>query len=168
MNKKEIINNCKILLKAYQNWKLGYMKMPEDENPWFNDNEIEKKLVYFTLPMSLNYQRNSYKLWEWVLQTYNNKNTNKIFNIEYSANLDIDSLRENLIKYKIALQPNKHIVTWNKISKTIYKNWWNIQNLLKECDYDFLKLKNEIQKNHKKWFPYLSWPKIFNYWCYIL
>jgi hypothetical protein len=31
-----------------------------------------------------------------------------------------------------------------------------------------LQLKEIVQKKHKKWFPYLSWPKIFNYWSYIL
>lgn len=168
MNKNIIINNCKILLKAYKEWKLGYMKMPEDENPWFNHNEKEKQLVYFTLPMSLNYQRNSYKLWEWVLETYNDKKTNNIFSIKKSANINEDKLRELLTKHKVALQPNKHIATWSKISKTIYENWWTIENLLKESDYDFLKLKNIVKKEYKKWFPYLSWPKIFNYWSYIL
>jgi hypothetical protein len=30
-------------------------------------------------------------------------------------------------------------------------------------DNDFLKLKQIIQIDHKQGFPYLSWPKIFNY-----
>jgi hypothetical protein len=31
-----------------------------------------------------------------------------------------------------------------------------------------LHLKTILQVDHKKWFPYLSGPKIFNYWSYIL
>ena len=34
--------------------------MPEDENPSLKIDSLENYL-YFTLPMSLNYQRNSYK-----------------------------------------------------------------------------------------------------------
>jgi hypothetical protein len=39
------------------------MEMPEDSKPNEFKNQ-EERLVYFTLPMSLNYQRNSYTLWE--------------------------------------------------------------------------------------------------------
>lgn len=168
VSKKELISKCKLLLDAYKLGKLGYMKMPEDSSPSFSDMDIELRLVYFTLPMSLNYQRNSYKLWESVLKTFNDSKTKDIFDIKYSANLDEDALREYLLKYKIALQPNKHIATWHKISKTIYENWGSIANLLKFVDYDFLKLKQVIQIDFKKGFPYLSGPKIFNYWSFII
>ena len=79
-----------------------------------------------------------------------------------------DKLREYLLKYKIALQPNKHISTWHRISKTISENWGSISKLLEFVDYDFLKLRNIIQKQFKKDFPYLSGPKIFNYWSFII
>lgn len=36
------------------------MKMPEDSHPEFQTQE--ERLCYFTLPMALNYQRNSYTL----------------------------------------------------------------------------------------------------------
>lgn len=168
MNKYQIIKNCKKLLDWYKKWELGYMKMPEDENPWLEKMSLEEKLVYFTLPMSLNYQRNSYTLWEWVLNGYNDNEVNKVFDIKVSANLDEAELREYLLKYKIALQPNKHIQSWSKISKTVYENWGTMTELFEYCDYDFLKLREVFQKEYKKWFPYISWPKIFNYWCSIL
>jgi len=168
MNKEQIIQNCRILLKAYKEGKLGYTKMPEDSNPKFSDEDKEIRLTYFTLPMALNYQRDSYKLWESVLKTFRDNETKIIFNVKNSANLDEEKLREHLMKYKIALQPNKHIATWQKISKTISENWGSISNLLEFSDYDFLKLKEIIQDKFKKGFPYLSGPKIFNYWSFIL
>jgi hypothetical protein len=167
-SKEEIVSKCKILLNAYSDGKLGYMKMPEDSSPVFLDNNLETRLVYFTLPMSLNYQRNSYKLWESVLETFNDNDTKCIFNIQYSAKLSEDKLMAYLLKYKIALQPNRHIAIWHKISKTISDNWGSIIKLLEFVDYDFLKLKNIIQKEFKKGFPYLSGPKIFNYWSFII
>lgn len=102
------------------------MKMPEDSNPPFSDDEKETRLTYFTLPMSLNYQRDSYKLWESALKT------------------------------------------WNKIAKTVTDNWGAIGNLLKSVDYDYLRLRDIVQREHKSGFPYLSGPKIFNYWCFII
>ena len=167
-SKEEIISKCKILLDAYHTGKLGYMKMPEDSSPEFSEEEKEVRLVYFTLPMSLNYQRDSYKLWESVLKTFNDLEDKIIFDIKSSANLDEEQLRKHLMKYKIALQPNKHIATWHKISKTISENWGNISKLLEFAEYDFLKLRNIVQKQFKKGFPYLSGPKIFNYWSFII
>lgn len=164
MQKEKIIQNCKELLQAYKEWKLWYMEMPKNSKPEIFKSQ-EEKLVYFTLPMSLNYQRNSYSLWEWVLKSYQDADVAQIFSIETSAKLSEDELREKLLKHKIALQSNKHINTWMRISQTIYENWGTIENLLEVAEYDFLKLKNILQNTHKKGFPYLSWPKIFHYWC---
>jgi hypothetical protein len=164
----KFISNCKLLLNAYQLGKLGYTKMPEDSSPDFSKEEKEVSLAYFTLPMSLNYQRDSYKLWESALKTFNDPETRVVFDIQSSANLDETKLREYLSRYKVALQPNKHIEIWQKISKTVSKNWETIGNLFRSADYDFLKLKDIVQKQFKKGFPYLSGPKIFNYWSFII
>ena len=166
MNREKIISDCKLLIQAYKSGKLGYMKMPEDSSPEFSDEET--RLVYFTLPMSLNYQRDSYKLWESALKTFQDQETRIIFNIKSSAVIKEDVLRNHLTKHKVALQPNKHIATWQKISKTVSENWGSINNLLEAAQYDFLKLKDIVQVKFKKGFPYLSGPKIFHYWCFIL
>lgn len=167
MNEK-IVENCKKLLQAYKDWKLWYMKMPEDVNPWFSETEKELCLCYFTLPMALNYQRNSYTLRESVLKSYNDPETKNVFDVNVSSNMNEEELRKKLMKYKIALQPNKHIQTRKKISETISQNRWSIENLFKFVNNDFLKLKETIQKDYKSRFPYLSWPKIFNYRSFIM
>lgn len=167
-DKKTIIENCRKILAAYQNGQLWYMKMPEDENPGFGEDELERRLSYFTLPMALNYQRNSYTLREAALKTYLDPETKDVFDISNIKNTNIEILRNKLTKYKLALQPNKHIHTRRTISNTIYDNRWNIYNMLESVDFDFLKLKTLIEKTHKKLFPYLSWPKIFNYRASIL
>ncbi|MCL4366936.1 hypothetical protein M1563_02095 [Patescibacteria group bacterium] len=142
--------------------------MPEDSNPNFPDELNEDRLVYFTLPMSLNYQRDSYKLWQAALSTYKDEKTKDIFSIKNSARMSGESLRKKLLKYKLALQPNKHLSTWKAISKTINGNWGSLEYLFTSADYDFLRLKELVQNKHKKDFPYLSGPKIFNYWCFII
>lgn len=167
-DRKEIISKCRILLDAYKSGKLGFTKMPEDSNPGFSEDERELRLAYFTLPMSLNYQRDSYKLWESALNTFRDSECKVVFDVKESALMDSAKLRNLLLKYKIALQPNKHISTWQAIAKTVFNNWNSFQELLKYADNDYLRLKQIIQKDYKKGFPYLSGPKIFNYWCFIL
>lgn len=142
--------------------------MPEDAHPDFSAQQQEERLAYFTLPMSLNYQRNSYKLWESALNTFLDTETRIVFDIRACASLEEALLREYLTRYKLALQPNKHITTWHRITRTIRENWRTLANLLTWVNYDFLKLQEAVQKEWKSGFPYLSGPKIFHYWSFII
>ncbi|MDD5731955.1 MAG: hypothetical protein PHU42_03635 [Patescibacteria group bacterium] len=167
-DKKIIISNCQKLLSAYKSGLLGQTVMPEDSSPDFSSLDKEIRLVYFTLPMALNYQRDSYKLWQSALKTFNDPETKSVFDIEKVSKMSSEELREKLLKYKLALQPNKHINTWQTISKTVYDNWGSFSNLIDSLDNDFLKIKDAFQREHKKGFPYISGTKIFNYWSFIL
>jgi len=168
-NKSNLLHqNCRKLLEAYRTGKLGQTKMPEDNNPNFDDDQIEMRLAYFTLPMALNYQRDSYKLWESVLKTWQDKETRKVFNVQLVSKMSDQKLREYLMKYKVALQPNKHITTWKTIAKVIAKEWGGFSAFIEATNNDFLILKDLIKIKYKKQFPYLSGPKIFNYWSFIL
>lgn len=165
---KTLQDNCRKLLTAYRAGELGQTKMPEDSNPGFSDKDTEMRLAYFTLPMALNYQRNSYTLWESALKTWQDEDTRKVFDVAQVSKMSEEDLRKRLTKYKSALQPNKHIATWKNISKTIFENWGSFTNFIKATDSDFLTLKDLVQSKYKKGFPYLSGPKIFNYWSFIL
>lgn len=165
MEKDILINNVKVLINAYKSGLLGEIVMPEDTHPDFKDNR-ELKISFFTLPMALNYQRNSYKLWEAATNTFNDKTICDVFDI--SNTISDDLLREKLLKYKLALQPNNHIKIWKTISRTVKENFGTFTNLMNQTDNNFLKLKNIVQIEYKKGFPYLSGPKIFNYWSHIL
>ncbi|MEK7654234.1 MAG: hypothetical protein AAB345_03035 [Patescibacteria group bacterium] len=168
MSRAQIIKNCKALLLAYKNGLLGQTNMPEDSNPGLNNINIESRLAYFTLPMSLNYQRDSYKLWQAALKTFNDPETKFVFDVSVVCQRSESQLRSALLKHKLALQPNKHINTWLSISHTINSQWGSFQKFINSVDGDFLSLKQTVQGDNKKGFPYLSGPKIFNYWSFIL
>lgn len=168
MERTALLGTCKLLLEAYRTGKLGQTVMPEDSNPGFSESEVEARLSYFTLPMALNYQRDSYKLWESALRTYQDPETRFVFDISEVVSRSEEELRTALMKYKVALQPNKHVNTWRTISKTVYEQWGSLTKLMETADNDFLKLKEYLQIEHKKGFPYLSGPKIFNYWSFII
>lgn len=162
----KIIKKCKLILEAYKTGKLGQTVMPEDSKPDFSDSEMQ--IAYFTLPMALNYQRNSYKLWEAALKTFNDPKTRFVFDVKKVSNTTEENLRKALMKYKVALQPNKHINTWRTIAKTIYNEWSSFEKFFESTENNFLKLKETVNTEHKKGFPYLSGPKIFNYWSFII
>lgn len=168
VNNTEIINKCRLILEAYKTGKLGQTKMPEDSNPGFSDNQTEMRFAYFTLPMALNYQRDSYKLWESALKTFQDPETKFVFDISEVTKRSEENVRKALMKYKLSLQPNKHINTWRIIAKTVKNNWGTFEKFIESTNRDFLVLKKTIQTDFKKGFPYISGPKIFNYWSFIL
>lgn len=164
----KLIGQCDALIVAYRNGGLGNCELPEDDSPTFAAGETETKLVYFTLPMALNYRRNSTQLWQAAHATYDDTETRNIFSIPQAASLSLDDLRAQLLKYRTAMQPTRHTLTWSTIARTIYKEWGTVTQLLETANYDFLALKELVQTTHRKGLPYLAGPKLFNYWCFIL
>ena len=76
--KEEILKKLDILYTMWKQGLLGGEVMPEDSNPGLSQESLENYL-YFTLPMALNYQRNSYELWKAANKTYQDKETRFVF-----------------------------------------------------------------------------------------
>ena len=142
--------------------------MQVDSNPILENNSIVN-YNYCTLPMALNYQRNSYKLWESANKTWKDKETQFVFDTINLEKANFEQIQKALLKYKIALQPNKQTEIWIKLCNTINELFnGDIRNLFKINEYDVNKIRNYIQKDNKSKFPYLSGNKICNYWLYVL
>ena len=100
MKKEEILEKVDRLIKLYKEGRLGGEVMPEDANPSLEKSSVENYL-YFTLPMALNYQRNSYKLWESALKTYKDEETNFVFNPKLCLKKTFEEVQYALTKYKV-------------------------------------------------------------------
>ena len=168
MTKEQKLKKIENLYNAYKEGKLGGEFMPEDENPNLEKSSKEN-FNYFTLPMALNYQRNSYKLWESAKKTYIDPETNFIFNTKNVINSSFEDVQRALIKYRLALQKDKQTQIWIKLCNTIETILnGDIRNLFKINNFDVNKIRKYMQIDHKKDFPYLSGNKLCNYWMYVI
>ena len=168
MNKKEILDKINKLIVMYKNGELGGEIMPEDANPHFESSSLENYL-YFTLPMALNYQRNSYTLWESALKTYTDEETRFVFDPKMCLQKSFEEVQHALTKYKVALQKQKQTEIWLSLCNTFVELFnGDIRKLFDTLDNDVDKIRNFIQKDNKKKFPYLSGTKICNYWMYVI
>lgn len=168
MNKKEILDKVDKLIIMYKNGELGGEVMPEDANPHFEKSSL-KNYLYFTLPMALNYQRNSYVLWESALKTYNDVETRFVFNPKMCLEKSFEEVQYALTKYKVALQKQKQTEIWLTLCNTFVEMFdGDIRELFDKLDNDVNKIRDFIQKENKKKFPYLSGTKICNYWIYVI
>lgn len=168
MNKKIILDNVDKLMAMYKNGYLGGEVMPEDANPNLRKDSLENYL-YFTLPMALNYQRNSYTLWESALKTYTDDETRFVFNPKVCLEKSFEEVQYALTKYKVALQKQKQTEIWLSLCNTFVEIFdGDIRKLFDKLDNDVNKIRDFIQKENKKNFPYLSGMKICNYWLYVI
>lgn len=168
MLKESFLKNVESLIKMHTDGILGGELMPEDVLIGIvPDDELMDVL---TLAMALNYQRNSYNLWESVVKAYNDENTKWIFNPIDAANSDIDVLRYALLLHRVGLQPNRHPEIWQRVAKGILDSSekGNVSGLIESVQSDIAPLREIMQVQRKSDFPYLSGPKIFNYWLYVL
>ena len=168
MNKKYILKQVEKLIIMHKNGELGGEVMPEDANPHFDKSSLENYL-FFTLPMALNYQRNSYTLWESALKTYNDEETRFVFNPKLCLEKSFEEVQYALTKYKVALQKQKQTEIWLALCNTFVELFdGDIRKLFDILENDVDKIRDYIQKQNKKKFPYLSGTKICNYWLYVI
>lgn len=75
----------------YKAGALGGEVMPEDSNPGLQKTSAEN-LLFFTLPMALNYQRNSYFLWKAATTTFHDPETRFLFSPRSVIDTDVESV----------------------------------------------------------------------------
>lgn len=166
-DKSSIRGDVIALHSMWKRGKLGGEKMPEDVHPELAHDSREL-LHFLTLGMCLNYQRNSYTLWESCAASFHDNETRWIFEPEEVASAQVDVLRKSLLKHKVALQPNKHVENWRRVSGGIVKfGSGDMRKILASSNFDIGSIREFIQSN-KVDFPYLAGIKICNYWLYVL
>ena len=162
-----ILSDVCILMELHKAGMLGGEVMPEDALVGHVPKEALPEVI--TLGMSLNFQRNSYRLWESVAATYVDSATRWIFDVDRVAHASLDDLRASLLQYKVGLQPNKHTEIWSRVASGIHRHGeCSVVKLVESCERDIVRLRSRVQGDLKKDFPYLSGPKIFNYWLYVM
>lgn len=166
--KNSILKNVDILYLMWKKGLLGGEKMPEDENPHLEKSSADNYL-YFTLPMALNYQRNSYTLWEAANKTFQDQTTRFVFNPQEVIKRPFAEIQFALVKYRLALQKVKQTQIWIKLCQTFVEMFdGDIRKFFDELDNDIVKIKDFIQCQEKSKFPYLSGNKICNYWLFVI
>jgi hypothetical protein len=156
------------LLLDYFNQGLIPTLAQHEVNPGLPVGSRENYL-YFTLPVCINFQRSSPALWASALKTYQDDTTRYVFLPERLAVTPFEQIRTDLTKYGLALQSNKHPFIWTTIAQTLHDHYSDDpRRVIAEAHQDANELISLLQTTHRKRFPYLSGPKLSNYWPFIL
>lgn len=107
--------------------------------------------LYFTLPVCINFQRNSPAMWAAAFASWEDPETQYVFSPEKLAETPIEKVRGDLVKHRLALQPNKHTFIWTTIAKTLHDQYGDDpRNIIKEAESDADKLIILLQKDSPK------------------
>lgn len=165
MNKLETLARIKKLHTLFEEGKIKTLDIHE-VHP---DLPLNDRLnyIYFTLPVSINFQRSSPAMWQSAYATYHDPETNYLFYPEKTILESREKVQKDLLKYKLSLQKNKHTDIWLTISRILNENFENDpRNLFSEGEYDVVKVLELITSKYN--IPYLRGLKLSNYWLYIL
>ena len=108
-------------------------------------------------------------MWVGALETFEDPKTNYLFYPERVIKVKRAKVKRDLLKHRLGLQPNKHTDIWIAISRALSRFFTSDpRKLLAQNSWDVVKIQKVLQVDKKKHFPYLSGPKMANYWLYIL
>lgn len=158
------------VMSLYELWQSGKIeRLAQHEVHPELPRRSRENYLYFTLPVAINFQRSSPAMWQSALRTWNDTKTRYVFFPEKVVAEKQAKVQKDLLKYRLAVQTNKHPAIWVRISETLQKHYKNSPKaVLEEGDMDVKKILQTIQQDKKLVFPYLGGPKLSNYWLYIL
>ena len=153
----------------------GHHTMPEDLLPrWGSDLTASgikrgsyEQLMFVTMVVSIDYQRNADQLWAAGRKTFEDEATRWLF---YPDKIQPENAKASLQKYKLSKKPKKDARIWLTVSSSFRELYdSNPLNLLSECNYDALKIyRKKLDRTFKQAFPYFSGDKIYPLWIRML
>lgn len=161
-----VLQKVKRLIDYWERWDIP-MEHKHEVNPWL-DLWSRENYLYFTLPVSLNFQRSSTAMRKAALDTWEDTETNYLFFPELVVEAEYEKIQADLRKHKLSLQPNKHTQIRTTISKSLFeKHDSDPRKLVSSKKRCVVQIQNYLREN-KKNFPYLNWSKMCDYWMFIM
>jgi hypothetical protein len=154
----------------------GRTDMPEDITP---NNVVRGSLdhiLFITLTVSIDYQRDAPSLWARSRKTFNDQETRYLFDPQMLHETPFEKIVEDMNKYGLSQKHQRDAQIWYTIGDTFHKKWnGDPLNLLKKCQWDSLQILHRL-KNDKHYdygrsvydFPNLRGPKIGPLWLRML
>lgn len=154
----------------------GRTEMPEDITP---KNMVKGSLVhilFLTLTVSIDYQRDAPTLWESSRKTFNDPETRYLFNPKSLHATPFRQIAEDMQKYKLSKKTKKDANIWRTVGVSFYKKWGgDPRNFLNSCNWDSILILKRLRDGTHLYngrlvpdFPYLRGPKIGPLWVRML
>jgi len=154
----------------------GHNVMPEDLTPRGMKPGSLDHVLFLTLTVSIDYQRDAPQTWASARQTYEDPDTRYLFHPQSLSEASSSKIIEDLQKYGLSKKPKQDAFIWHTVGVSFYKKWdGDPRKFLENCDWDApmilarLKGDQHLANNRFTWdFPFLRGDKIGPLWVRML
>lgn len=155
---------------------LGQVAMPEDILPVGIHKGSLEHILFITLTVSIDYQRDADATWESSRKTFRDIETRYLFDPKAVDEAPFDKIIEDMQKYKLSKKPNQDAKIWSRNAISFFKKWdGDPRNFLKDCDWDSLTILKRLKSDTHvsdgksiKDYSYLGGDKIGPLWIRML
>ena len=142
--------------------------MPEDILPEGMTKGSLEHLIFITLTVALDYQRDSDTLWENSRATYNDPETQYLFSFSSVLTQTQDKIMQDMKKHHLSQRYTNDADAWIKLSNSFSQYWnGNPLDFIEDCHWNgktiLERLKLDKHQGSRD-FPYLSGDKIGPLW----
>ena len=154
----------------------GKKVSPEDELPSGIAKGFLNHILFLTLTVSIDYQRDANALWRNSRRTFEDPETRYLFDPASLHQTPYKKVREDLHRHGLSQKPNRDAHIWRTVGVTFYKQWGgDPRNLLAACGWDAATVLNRLKESEHAWngrrvidYPYLRGDKIGPLWLRML
>lgn len=154
----------------------GVKMTPEDVAPAGIVLGSIDHILFVTLTVSIDYQRDASTLWESARKTFEDPETRYLFVPKLLHETSFKKIIADMQKYKLSKKPRKDAKIWKTVGVTFYKKWdGDPRKFLENCNWDALVILERLREdfhihNGKRIpdFPYLRGRKIAPLWLRML
>jgi hypothetical protein len=137
------------LLETFQTQGIhGRNDMPEDVLPKMMNRGSLEHLLFTTLTVSIDYQRDAERLWESSRMTFMDPDTRYLFNPSDLQDTPMDKIIRDMQKYGLSKKPSRDAKIWSTISNAFHKKWQgDPRNFLEDCNWDALTILRRLKSD---------------------
>jgi len=154
----------------------GKTEMPEDILPKGVGRGSLNHVLFITLTVAIDYQRDANKLWEVSRKTWEDPKTRYLFNPEALHRTPPKTIAMDMQKYGLSKKQQKDLNIWRTVGVTFFKKWGgNPKKFLESCGWDSSQILDRLKNDSHLYrgksvsdYPYLRGDKIGPLWLRML
>ena len=154
----------------------GRTDMPEDIMPRGVARGSLDHVLFITLTVSIDYQRDAPLLWESSRKTFNDPETRYLFDPKSLHETPFSKMVEDMQRYRLSKKPQQDPHIWRTVGVTFYKKWkGNPRSFLSSCNWNSLMILKHLRDDTHIYngrlvsdYPWLRGPKIGPLWLRML
>ncbi len=154
----------------------GRADMPEDALPEGVGRGTLEHLLFITLTVSIDYQRDANALWKASREAFEDPETRYIFHPESVFQAPLAQLVRDLQKHGVSKKQRQDVWIWRTVALSFLKKWaGDPRNFLANCGWDAMTVLERLKADQHEYsgkqvkdYPFLSGNKIGPLWLRML